>query len=83
MCYRPFFARLGTSVAIAEGVQIRAPWGIRLDEQVAVNFYASLDGQGGLTCGQRALIGPYAMLHTTEHLPPDAWGTTIAIASSR
>jgi acetyltransferase-like isoleucine patch superfamily enzyme len=70
VCYRPFFAWLGSSVAIAEGVQIRAPWGIRLEAQAAVNFYASLDGQGGLTCGHRALIGPYTMLHTTEHLRP-------------
>ena len=42
-------------LAIAEGVRIRAPWGIRLDDQVAMNFYASLDGQGSITCGQRAL----------------------------
>jgi maltose O-acetyltransferase len=72
VCYRPFFAKLGRSVAIADGVQIRAPWGIELDDQVAINFGVSLDGQGGLSCGRRALIGPYALLHTTEHLPPSA-----------
>jgi acetyltransferase-like isoleucine patch superfamily enzyme len=70
ICYRPFFAGLGHSVRIAEGVQIRAPWGITLKDDVAVNFGASLDGQGGLTCEERALIGPYAVLHTTEHLRP-------------
>ena len=68
--YRPFFAELGSSVAIAEGVHIRAPWGIRLAEQVSINFYASLDGLGGLSCGRRVLIGPYSMLHTTEHVHP-------------
>lgn len=68
--YRPFFAELADEVAIADGVQIRAPWGIRLGEEVRINFYASLDGQGGLRCDKRVLIGPYAMLHTTEHLPP-------------
>ena len=70
VCYRPFFVQLGSGVAIAEGVHIRAPWGIRLAEQVGINFYASLDGQGGLSCGCRVLIGPYSMLHTTEHIPP-------------
>lgn len=68
--YRPFFARLGRSVVIADGVQIRAPWGVELDDQVAINFGASLDGQGGLKCGRRAMIGPYALLHTTEHGQP-------------
>ena len=70
ICYRPFFAELGSCVAIGEGVQIRAPWGIRLGEQVTVNVYASLDGFGGLSCGRRVLIGPYSMLHTTEHIKP-------------
>jgi maltose O-acetyltransferase len=70
ICYRPFFAGLGRSVRIAEGVQIRAPWGITLKDEVAVNFGASLDGQGRLTCEERALIGPYAVLHTTEHVRP-------------
>jgi hypothetical protein len=51
ICYRPFFAELGAGVTIGEGVQIRAPWGIRLGEQVSINFYASLDGFGGLSCG--------------------------------
>ena len=70
LCYRPFFAKLGRSVGIADGVQIRAPWGIELEDQVAINFGASLDGLGGLRCGQRVLIGPYALLHTTEHVQP-------------
>ena len=70
VCYRPFFAELGSRVAIAEGVHIRAPWGIRLAEQVGINVYASLDGLGGLSCGRRVLIGPYSMLHTTEHVQP-------------
>ncbi len=61
---------MGNGVAIAQGVHIRAPWGIRLAEQVSVNFYASLDGFGGITCGRRVLIGPYSMLHTTEHVHP-------------
>jgi acetyltransferase-like isoleucine patch superfamily enzyme len=72
VAYRPFFAELGLGVVIADGVQIRAPWGISLGEQVAVNFGASLDGTGGLTCGRRALIGPYSVLHTSEHLPPES-----------
>ena len=52
-------------------------------DQVAVNFYASLDGQGGLTCGQRALIGP--VRDAPHHRASSARrsGTTIAIASSR
>lgn len=70
LAYRPFFARLGRSVVIADGVQIRAPWGVELDDQVAINFGASLDGQGGLKCGYRAMVGPYALLHTTEHAQP-------------
>jgi acetyltransferase-like isoleucine patch superfamily enzyme len=70
VCYRPFFAELGNRVAIGEGVHIRAPWNIRLAEDVSINFYASLDGQGGLSCGRRVLIGPYTMLHTTEHVRP-------------
>jgi maltose O-acetyltransferase len=70
VCYRPFFAELGSSVAIEEGVRIRAPWGIRLGEEVGINFSASLDGLGGITCGRRVLIGPYSMLHSVEHDPP-------------
>lgn len=70
LCYRPFFAELGHSVVIAHGVEVRAPWGIALADEVAINFGASLDGQGGLRCGRRVLIGPYAVLHTTEHLQP-------------
>jgi putative colanic acid biosynthesis acetyltransferase WcaF len=70
LLYRPFFAELASSVAIADGVHIRAPWGIRLAELVSVNFGASLDGQGGLSCGRRVLIGPYSVLQSTEHVPP-------------
>lgn len=70
LLYRPFFAELGRSVAIADGVHIRAPWGIRLAEQVSINFGVSLDGLGGLTCGRRVLLGPYSVLQSTEHVPP-------------
>ena len=72
LLYRPFFAELGSSVAIADGVHIRAPWGIRLAQQVSINFGVSLDGLGGLTCGERVLLGPYSVLQSTEHVPPAA-----------
>jgi maltose O-acetyltransferase len=72
VCYRPFFGALGHRVVIAEGVQIRAPWGIALADEVAINFGVSLDGKGGLSCGRRVLIGPYAVLRTAEHLYPTA-----------
>jgi maltose O-acetyltransferase len=70
LAYRPFFAHLGPGVRIAEGVVITAPWGIRLEPMTAISFYASLDGHGGIACGERVLIGPYSVLHSVEHVPP-------------
>ena len=40
---------------------------IELGDEVGFNYGCYVNGYGGLTIGDRSLIGPYSMIHTANH----------------
>ncbi len=40
---------------------------IELGDHVGFNYGVYVNGYGGLTIGDRSIIGPYAMIHTANH----------------
>jgi acetyltransferase-like isoleucine patch superfamily enzyme len=53
---------------------------IELGDRVGFNFGCYVNGYGGLTIGDRSIIGPYTMIHTANHemdlgspIPDQGW----------
>jgi acetyltransferase-like isoleucine patch superfamily enzyme len=53
---------------------------IELGERVGFNYGCYVNGYGGLTIGDRSIIGPYTMIHTANHemdlsapIPDQGW----------
>jgi maltose O-acetyltransferase len=53
---------------------------IEMGEKVGFNFGCYVNGFGGLTIGDRTIIGPYTMIHTANHemdtgrpIPEQGW----------
>ena len=53
---------------------------IEMGEKVGFNFGCYVNGFGGLTIGNRTIIGPYTMIHTANHemdtdrpIPEQGW----------
>jgi maltose O-acetyltransferase len=45
---------------------------IELGDRVGFNYGCYVNGYGGLTIGDRSLVGPYSMIHTANHnMDPD------------
>jgi maltose O-acetyltransferase len=45
---------------------------IELGDRVGFNYGCYVNGYGGLVIGDRALVGPYSMIHTANHnMDPD------------
>jgi maltose O-acetyltransferase len=40
---------------------------IELGDEVGFNYGCYVNGYGGLTVGDRSVIGPYSMIHTADH----------------
>jgi len=65
--YRRMFKKLGASALFYPGVRISHSYGIRAGDFLAINSGAILDGRGGLTLGDHVMIGPYAVIVTSDH----------------
>lgn len=73
--YAKFFKAFGRDVRIREGVIIGSPEQIELGDNVRLNPGAYLDGRcGGIEIGDRVLIGPYAVIVSSNHCIPNKRG---------
>jgi maltose O-acetyltransferase len=67
LCYRPFFARLGSSFVVSDGATIKYPDQIAVGDHVTINTGCFIVGRGGLTIGNDVMIGAGAKIVTTSH----------------
>ena len=67
LLYRLLFARLGGFCFIYPGARLTHTYGIRAGRNFRVNGGAFLDGRGGLTIGADVLVGPNAVILSSEH----------------
>jgi acetyltransferase-like isoleucine patch superfamily enzyme len=65
--YRVLFAELGGFCLVYPGARLSHTYGIRAGRNLAVNAGVLLDGRGGLTIGSHVLIGPNAVVLSSEH----------------
>lgn len=65
--YRMLFARLDGFCFIYPGAYLTHTYGIRAGRNLHVNGGAFFDGRGGLTLGSNVLVGPNAVLLSSQH----------------
>jgi acetyltransferase-like isoleucine patch superfamily enzyme len=65
--YRLLFAELASFAWIYPGVHFTHSYGIRAGRGLSVNTGALIDGRGGISFGDHVLIGPYAVIASSEH----------------
>lgn len=67
LVYRLLFQKLDAFAFIYAGVYLTHTYGIRAGKSLAINSGALLDGRGGITLGDSVLIGPYAIIASSNH----------------
>jgi len=67
LLYRTLFARLDGFCFVYPGAYITHTYGIRAGRNLHVNGGAFFDGRGGLTLGSNVLVGPNAVLLSSQH----------------
>jgi len=67
LLYRFLFKELGGFCFIYPGARLTHTYGIRAGRNFRVNGGAFLDGRGGLTVGTDVLVGPNAVILSSEH----------------
>lgn len=73
--YPKFFKAFGKDVRIREGVIIGSPEKIELRDNVRLNPGVYIDGRcGGVRIGERTLVGPYAVIVSSNHRVPSKRG---------
>lgn len=65
--YRLLFGRLDGFCFIYPGAYLTHTYGIRAGRNLHVNGGAFFDGRGGLTLGSNVLVGPNAVLLSSQH----------------
>jgi acetyltransferase-like isoleucine patch superfamily enzyme len=65
--YRLAFARLDGFCFIAAGARLTHTYGIRVGRNLHLNGGAFFDGRGGLTLGNNVLVGPNAVILSSQH----------------
>jgi acetyltransferase-like isoleucine patch superfamily enzyme len=65
--YKLLFARLDGFCFIYPGAYLTHTYGIRAGRNLHVNGGAFFDGRGGLTIGSNVLVGPNAVLLSSQH----------------
>ena len=66
--FRLLFAELSSFAIFYPGVYLTHTYGIRVGGGFSVNTGALLDGRGGITIGNDVLIGPYAVVSSSDHM---------------
>lgn len=67
LLYRCLFAQLGGFCFIYPGARLQHTYGIRAGRNLHVNTGAVLYGRGGLTLGSHVLVGPNAVVMSSQH----------------
>ena len=67
LLYRMLFGRLDGFCFIYPGAYLTHTYGIRAGRNLHVNGGAFFDGRGGLTVGSNVLVGPNAVLLSSQH----------------
>ena len=67
LLYRLLFGRLDGFCFIYPGAYLTHTYGIRAGRNLHVNGGAFFDGRGGLTIGSNVLVGPNAVLVSSQH----------------
>jgi acetyltransferase-like isoleucine patch superfamily enzyme len=65
--YRLLFQKLDSFAFIYPGVYLTHTYGIRAGKSLAINSGALLDGRGSISLGNCVLIGPYAVIASSNH----------------
>jgi len=71
MLGRHIFAHLGKGVRIYPGVELRYGYNLSIGGGAVIRQGALLDDLGGITIGDRAVIGSYARIFSLAHHPED------------
>ena len=68
ICFlRSFKSHIGKHVFIARKTDVKAPWSIRIGNNVIVNKNVLLDGRGGLEIGDNVDIAQDVFIWTAQH----------------
>ena len=65
--YRMLFAELKSFCTIYPGVYLTHTYGIRAGRSFSPNSGALLDGRGGIDIGDHVMVGPYAVIVSSNH----------------
>jgi maltose O-acetyltransferase len=65
--YRFLFSRLQSFPFIYSGVHFSHSYGIDIGRDFSINTGAHLDGRGRIKIGNNVMIGPYAVIVSSEH----------------
>ena len=65
--YRLMFKRLGGLALIYPGVHLTHTYGISAGSGFSINTGALMDGRGGIDIGDNVMIGPYAVIVSSNH----------------
>jgi acetyltransferase-like isoleucine patch superfamily enzyme len=65
--YRLLFAKLDSFAIFYPGVYLTHCYGIRVGRAFSVNTGALIDGRGGIRIGNDVLVGPYAVINSSDH----------------
>jgi len=65
--YRLIFRQLKSFALIYPGVRFTHSYGIAAGHKFSINSGALIDGRGGVTIGDHVMIGPYAVIVSSDH----------------
>jgi acetyltransferase-like isoleucine patch superfamily enzyme len=71
--YRLLFKEIKSFAFIYPGVYFNHTYGIKVGHRFSVNSGAIIDGRGGITIGDDVMIGPHAVIYSSDHdiMQPD------------
>jgi maltose O-acetyltransferase len=67
LAYRMLFRKMGGVALIYPGAYFTHTYGIEVGRSFSVNTGALLDGRGGIRIGDWVMIGPHAVIASSEH----------------
>ncbi|MFQ5418341.1 MAG: acyltransferase [Myxococcota bacterium] len=65
--YRQMFEEMRSFAILYPGVHLTHTYGIRVGSGFSVNTGALIDGRGGIAIGNDVLVGPYAVINSSNH----------------
>lgn len=65
--YRLMFKRVGGLALIYPGVYLTHTYGISVGSGFSINTGAFMDGRGGIDMGDNVMVGPYAVIVSSNH----------------